>query len=178
VSVTAEPSTGDPAPAFELPEAYGGHVALHQVLRRCNAVLAFYPSPFGMMCTVEMRQLKAMYGDFVRAGAEVLGISTNSPPVMSAWRERLDLPFPQLSDFDGRTSAAYAVLAGEEGALRGRCNRAVFVVDRTGIIRYRWVASDIIQAEEPDYDEVLAACRAVAEDLTSPASPAPADSTR
>lgn len=176
MGVTAEPSEGDPAPDFELPEAYGGQVVLSEVLREHTAVLAFHPSPFGVMCAVEMNQFKAMYGSFHQSGAEVLGINTCSRPVQAAWRERLDLPFPQLADFYGRVSGAYGVLAGEEGALRGRCNRAVFVVDRGGIIRYRWDAGDIVQAEEPDYDEVLAVCRALAAELTP--SPAPAGSTR
>ncbi len=174
--VSPSPSVGEPAPPFALPEAYGGSIALHDLLRDRIVVLAFYPSPFGMMCGVELKHLKDMYDEFRSAGAEVVGLATNSVPVMSAWRERLDLPFPQLSDLDGAVSSAYGLLLGKEGYLGGRCNRAVVIVDRDGIIRYRWIASDVIQAEEPDYDEVLEACRNISAALTS--SPSPADSTR
>ena len=170
-----EPSTGDVAPPFELPEAYGGEVVLSELLRNHIVVLAFYPSPFGMMCAVEMRQFKSMYEDFKKASIEILGITTSSRFVLSAWRERLNLPFPQLSDYGGEISVAYGVLAGEEGALRGRSNRAVFIIDQRGIIRYRWVSPDIIQAQEPDYDAVLSLCRSIADEPNP--SPVPADNT-
>jgi peroxiredoxin Q/BCP len=169
-------STGEPAPQLELSEAYGGQIVLHELLRSRIVVLAFYPSPFGMMCAVEMRQLKSMYEEFRAAGAEILGIATNSVPVMSAFKERIDLPFPQLADPDGRASATFGVLIGKEGYLEGRCNRAVIIVDRDGTIRYRWIARDPAQGEEPDYDEMLAVCREIAGDLTPPS--ARSDSTR
>lgn len=169
-------SVGEPAPPFELSEAYGIRFVLHDLLRDRIAVLAFYPSPFGMMCGVELKNLKTMYEEFRATGAEVIGLATNSVPVMSAWRERLDLPFPQLADFDGRVSASYGLLLSKEGYLGGRCCRAVIIVDRGGIVRYRWVASDVVQAEEPDYDEVLEVCRSIAAELT--ATPSPADSIR
>ena len=169
-------STGDPAPQLELSEAYGGQIVLHELLRSRIVVLAFYPSPFGMMCGVEMKQFKRMYEAFRSAGAEVVGLATNSAPVMSAYKERLDLPFPQLSDLDGSVSASYGLLLGKEGFLGGRCRRAVIIVDRGGVVRYRWLASDPIQAEEPDYDEVLEACLAIAAEVRS--SPSPADSIR
>lgn len=169
-------SVGEPAPPFELPEAYGGRFVLLDLLRDKIAVLAFYPSPFGMMCGVELKHLKTMYGEFRAAGAEVVGLATNSVPVMSAWRERLELPFPQLSDIDGSVSSSYGLLLGKEGYLGGRCNRAVIIVDRDGIVRYRWIAGDVIQAEEPDYDEILEVCRSIAAGLM--ASPSPAGSTR
>lgn len=151
-------------------------MALERLLQEGNVVLAFYPSPFGMMCAVEMRQLKSMYEEFRAAGAEVVGITTNSVPVMSAWRERLDLPFPQLSDVDGEVSSSYDVLIGSQGYLAGRCNRAVIIVDQEGMVRYRWIASDTVQAEEPDYDEVLETCRSLSADIN--ASQSPPDSTR
>ena len=174
--VTMCASPGGPVPHLDLPEAYGGRVVLHDLLRERNVVLAFYPSPFGMMCGVEMRRLKSMYEDFKTAGAEILGISTNSVPVMSAWKERIDIPFPQLADFNGKASAAFGVLIGSEGYLAGRCARAVIIVDRGGTIRYQWMARDPSQGEEPDYDEVLAVCRSMAEDLTL--SPSRSDSTQ
>jgi len=163
------------APDFQLPEAYGGDLRLSDILQDRIAVLAFYPSPFGSMCAVELRQLKVMYDDFVSAGAEIIGISTNSRVVMGAFRERLDIPFSQLSDVDRRVSAAYGVDSPDDSFLKGRCNRAVIVVDQLGTVRYSWVASDVPQAEEPDYDEVLERCRAITGRLTS--SPALADST-
>ena len=69
----------------------------------------------GDFSLAQLRQFKRMQDDFVKAGAVILGISTNSKFVRSACREHLDLPFPLLSDFDGRVSKAYGVLGGHEG---------------------------------------------------------------
>ena len=76
-----EPSTGDVAPPFELPEAYGGEVVLSELLRNHIVVLAFYPSHRND--AVEMRQFKSMYEDFKKASID-LGITTSSRFVLSA----------------------------------------------------------------------------------------------
>jgi peroxiredoxin len=166
-------TAGEKAPDFELPEAFGGSVRLSELLKDHLAVLAFYSGDFGVICSLEMKQLQSMYADFRRAGAEIVGVATNSRFVHSAWRERLDLPFPLLSDFDGRVSDEYGVLMGEEGYLRGRSRRSMFIIDREGTLRYVWVSYDTSQAEEPDYDEVLKACQ----ELGAVRERAPADRT-
>jgi len=70
------------------------------------------------------------------------------------------IPFPLLSDFDGAISAKYGILGGEEGYLKGRSNRAVFIVDSKMMVRFVWVADD--PSYEPDYDEVLRSAVSVA----------------
>jgi peroxiredoxin len=152
------PSVGEKAPEFDLPEAYGGSLRLSEQLGKSACVLVFYNGDFGIICSVEMKQFQRMHDDFRRAGAEIVGICTNSRPVHSAWREHMGLEFPLLSDFDGKVSDDYGVLIGEQGYLKGRSRRSVFVVDREGIIRYAWISYDESQTEEPDYDEVLDAC--------------------
>lgn len=149
---------GERAPEFELPEAYGGSLRLSELMGRGTSVLVFYNGDFGIICSVEMKQLQRMQGDFRKAGAEIVGICTNSRPVHSAWKEHMDLEFPLLSDFDGRVSDDYGVLIGEQGYLRGRSRRSVFIVDRMGVVRYVWISYEESQTEEPDYDELLDAC--------------------
>jgi peroxiredoxin len=65
------------------------------------------------------------------------------------------IPFPMLSDFDGAVAARYGILCGEEGYLKGRSNRAIFIVDSELRARYVWVAED--PSYEPDYEEVFRA---------------------
>lgn len=149
---------GEKAPEFELPEAYGGSLRLSELMGRGTTVLVFYNGDFGIICSVEMKQLQRMQGDFRKAGAEIVGICTNSRPVHSAWKEHMGLEFPLLSDFDGRVSDDYGVLIGEQGYLRGRSRRSVFIVDRMGVVRYVWISYEESQTEEPDYDELLDAC--------------------
>ncbi len=165
---------GDRAPEFELPEAFGGTVRLEDVLTKGNAVLVFFSGSFGYMCNLQMKQLTRMYADFRQAGAELVGLGTNSNFVNSAWKEHLQMPFPILSDFDGEVSDSYGVLIGREGHyLAGHARRSVFVVDKRGIIRYAWISYDPSQAQEPDYDELLEACQ----NISSFSGPAPAGRT-
>ena len=171
------PSVGERAPDFTLPEAYGGSLSLSEVLGRGAAVLIFYNGDFGVICNVEMKQFQRMYEEFRRAGAELIGICTNSQFVHSAWKERLDLQFPLLSDFDGKVSDDYGVLMGGEGYLNGRSRRSVFIVDRDGVVRYAWISYDTSQAEEPDYDEVLVFCQEMGVRGKAPTDRTPDSST-
>ncbi len=157
--MTPGPMVGEKAPDFELPEAYGGSIHLSDLVQDRSAVLVFYSGDFGIICSVEMKQLQSMYDEFKQAGAEIVGIATNSLFVHSAWKSHLDLPFPLLSDFDGRVSDEYGVLMGEEGYLKGRSRRSVFIVDRQGVMRYVWISYDTSQTDEPNYDEVLRKCQ-------------------
>ena len=172
--MTGVPTVGERAPDFELPEAYGGAVRLSEVLPRATAVVAFYPSDWGAMCAVEMRMLKYIHPQLRALGAEVLAISTNSTFCQSAWRMHMDLPFPLLSDFHGRVSSTYGVLVGDESYMHGRSKRSVFVVDRSGILRYQWITED--PAIEPDYDVLLEVCQELLSEEAA-SSPAPAGRT-
>lgn len=155
------PLLGEIAPEFDLPEAYGGTLQLSGLRKRGTSVLVFYNGDFGVICSVEMKQFQRMYDDFRKAGAEIVGICTNSQFVHSAWRERLDLQFPLLSDFDGKVSGEYGVLMGEEGYLMGRSRRSIFIVDQEGVVRYVWISYDPSQTQEPDYDELLSCCQEI-----------------
>lgn len=158
--MTAQITTGMQAPDFDLPSTrVDERVRLSEVVKKGSAVLLFYPSDWGMMCAVEMRGFREMFERFREAKAILLAINTNSVFSHRAWREQMNLQFELLSDFDGKVSASYGVLCGDEGYLKGRSNRAVFVVDSNRIVRFAWVADD--PSYEPDYDLVLEAVRRV-----------------
>jgi len=149
---------GDAAPDFDLPTTdAAGRVVLSNAVKSGVVVILFYPADWGMMCAVEMSAFRDMFQDFEKARAILLPIGTNSTISHRAWKEQMRLQFGLLSDFDGRVSKRYGVLMGDEGYLKGRSNRAVFVVDSEMVVRYKWIAED--PSFEPDYLAILDAVR-------------------
>lgn len=148
---------GDLAPNFKLPEASETIISLQDQIGDGSVVLIFYPSDWGMMCTVEIKMFEELSSRFAECRARLLGICTNSTSVHRAFKEHLKVRFPLLSDIDGSVSRLYGVLAGDEGYLKGRCERAIFVIDSSGIIKFKWVGPD--PAQEPDYDRILEIAR-------------------
>jgi peroxiredoxin len=80
--------------------------------------------------------------EFTVVKARVFGISVDSPYAQKAWVQQLNLNFPLLSDFNKEVSKAYAVLYEDLGGFKGVAKRSAFVLDREGIIRYKWVSED------------------------------------
>ena len=119
-----------------------------------NVVLAFFPGAFTGVCTTEMCTFRDRLGEFNSLSAQVLGISVDPPFSQKVFADQNNLNFPILSDFNRQVVNQYGVtlpnLAGMEGYIAA--NRAVFVVDKQGAVRYKWVAPS--PANEPDYDEV------------------------
>lgn len=148
---------GEPVPDFELPEASTDTIRLSDVYSSHTTVLAFYQSDFGMMCTVEFMKLTEMYPQFKDLGVQILGISTNSMFTHAGWKTRIMIPFPLLADFDASVTELYGVLEGDIGYLEGRSKRAIFVINKEGILVYKWVTDN--PALEPDYDIILTVCK-------------------
>ena len=148
---------GEPVPDFELPEASTDTIRLSDVYSSHTTVLAFYQSDFGMMCTVEFMKLTEMYPQFKDLGVQILGISTNSMFTHAGWKTRIMIPFPLLADFDASVTELYGVLEGDIGYLEGRSKRAIFVINKEGILVYKWVTDN--PALEPDYDKILTVCK-------------------
>ena len=119
-----------------------------------NVVLAFVPGAFTGTCTTEMCNLRDQMDQFNSLNAEVLGISVDPPFSQKAWADANNLNFTLLSDFGREATQAYDVawnnMAGLEGYVAA--NRAVFVVDKEGVVRYKWLAPT--PADLPDYDEI------------------------
>jgi peroxiredoxin len=148
---------GDAAPDFELPEASERLVRLSEEALRGTVVLVFYPTDWGVICTMEMRAFQDIVGDIERAGARILGISVNSTTSHRAWKEQMNIEWPLLSDVGGQVSALFGVLTPDGRFLAGHAERSVFVIDTDRCVRYAWTAPD--PSIQPDYDAVVAACR-------------------
>jgi len=125
-------SVGDKAPDFTLPSSSGEPVTLSELCGRSTVVLYFYPKDDTLGCTVEACAFRDLYEAFRDAGAEVVGVSSDSTESHERFASKHRLPMKLVSDGDKRLRALYGVRA-TLGVLPGR---ATFVIDRKGVIRH------------------------------------------
>ena len=93
-------------------------------------------------------------------GADVLAVAVTATFSQQAFAKSLGVDFPLVSDWDRTVCAAYGVQYDVWKGHRGLAKRSVFVIDRTGTVRYRWVTDDALVL--PDLDEAIDALRACA----------------
>ncbi|GBD05172.1 Putative peroxiredoxin bcp [bacterium HR20] len=155
-------NVGDRAPSFTLYDQDRTKRSLDEFLGK-PVVLAFFPGAFTGVCDTEMCTLRDSMQRFSEANAHVIGISVDPPFVLKEFATKYSLPFVLLSDFDRSVSKLYDVLFENLAGLEGyhTSNRAVFILDGSGTIRYIWVASPN-PGVEPPYDEVIAQTKAIA----------------
>jgi peroxiredoxin len=140
---------GSKAPDFTLVNQDRERVTLSQELGKGAVVLAFFPGAFSGTCTKEMCSFRDTMSELVRVNARVVGISTDTFFVLKAWNDQQRLGFPLLSDYNKDVIRAYDVVNPDMIGLKDIAKRAVFVVDKDGIVRYREVLDDA--RNEPDY---------------------------
>ena len=143
---------GMPAPDFTIRDSEDGWFNLHEELKNHPFMLLFYPSDFGIVCSLEMRTFQDMHEKFEAKGIQVVGISRNSIMTHKQWKGSMDIRIRLLSDDDGSVCAKYAGLQ-ESGLLKDHPRRAVFIVDRKGTIRYVWISR--AEGLSPPFDEVM-----------------------
>ncbi|CAG0972071.1 cytosolic tryparedoxin peroxidase, trypanosomatid typical 2-Cys peroxiredoxin [Myxococcaceae bacterium] len=125
-------AVGDRAPDFELADAAGRPFRLSALRGRKAVVLYFYPKDDTPGCTKEACSFRDHYQDFVDAGAEVVGVSSDDGASHERFSKKYDLPFTLLSDEAGAVRKLYGVPA-TLGLLPGR---VTFVIDREGVVRH------------------------------------------
>ncbi|KAB8142711.1 peroxiredoxin [Chloroflexia bacterium SDU3-3] len=123
---------GDRAPDFTLPNQSGEPVALSALLGQRVVVLYFYPKDNTSGCTAEACAFRDSYAVFQDAGAEVVGISTDTSDSHQAFADKHRLPFVLLSDAGGAVRRLYGVPA-LFGVMPGR---VTYVIDRRGVVRH------------------------------------------
>jgi peroxiredoxin Q/BCP len=145
----AKVDVGDAAPDFELPGSDGKSFRLSEQ-RGKNVVLAFYPGDATTVCTKQFCSYRDNSDRIDQLDAEVIGISPQSVDSHERWVEEQELNVPLLADEDLAVSKSYGV-TGWLGPLArftelkdapgGRyIQRAIFVIDADGIVRYRHVS--------------------------------------
>lgn len=128
-------------------------------------VLFFWPKDFTFVCPTEIAAFGKMHEDFADRDAQLLGGSTDSEFVHLAWKqnhdELKDLPFPMLADIKRELSTSLGILDEDAGV----CQRATFIVDPDGIIRFTMV-TDLSVGRNPK--EVLRVLDALQTDELCP----------
>jgi len=125
---------GDKAPDFSLPAVSGGRISLGKYRGKKNVVLSFVPAAWTPVCSDQWPGYNIVKDIFDKNDAILLGITVDNIPTLFAWTNQMGkLWFPVLSDFwpHGSVADRYGVLRSD-----GLSERAIFVIDREGIIRY------------------------------------------
>jgi peroxiredoxin len=128
---------GTEAPDFELPSTPDQKVMLSD-FRGQPVILAFYPEDWSPVCSDQMGLYQAVLPEFQRFGAELIGISVDGIWSHLAFAKDRNLHFPLLADFEpkGQVARAYQVYRDKEGT----SERALFVIDAEGIVRWSYVS--------------------------------------
>ena len=117
-------------------------------------VLAFYPGAFTGVCTTEMCTFRDRFDSFNSMNAQVYGISVDGIFAQKAFSDANNLNFPLLSDYNREVVTAYGVALPNFAGMNGytASQRAVFVIDKGGVIQFKWIGEN--PGVEPNYDEV------------------------
>jgi peroxiredoxin (alkyl hydroperoxide reductase subunit C) len=125
---------GQKAPDFTLPAVSGKKVSLHDFFGRKNVVISFVPAAWTPVCSDQWPGYNIIQDIFESNDAVLLGITVDNIPTLFAWTNQMGkLWFDVLSDFwpHGAAAARFGVLRSD-----GTAERALFVIDKKGIIRY------------------------------------------
>ncbi|MFJ3460100.1 redoxin domain-containing protein [Achromobacter spanius] len=128
---------GTTAPSFALPATPDQTVALEE-LRGRPLILAFYPADWSPVCGDQMALYNQILPEFHKAGAQLVGISVDGVWCHAAFAADRKLHFPLLADFEpkGEVARRYGVYRQQEGI----ADRALFVIDADGVIRWSYVS--------------------------------------
>lgn len=133
---------GDSAPDFTLPTQTGEAFRLHDMLGKAAIVLYFYPKDDTKGCTDEACSFRDSYEIFKKAGAEVIGISSDSEASHQKFTSKYSLPFVLLSDKKGTLRKQYGVPT-TLGILPGR---VTYVIDKQGVVRH--IFNDMLNTQK------------------------------
>ena len=155
-TATALPlEAGTEAPEFNLRTTSGEFVTLSSFRGKKNVLLAFFPLAFTGVCTSELCAFSADFDEFSSFDVEVLPISVDASPSLKEFRTKYDMKVELLSDSRREASAAFGVLHPQAFF----ANRAYFLIDKTGMIRWSYVEPTI--DTKRDNAEILDAIRAL-----------------
>lgn len=144
---------GTKAPDFTLKtmtESGLADVTLSDNFGKTPTVLFFFPGAFTTPCTKEMCQVSQGLPDY--AGATVWGISADSAFAQAGWAKQEKIDIPLLSDYQHEVIRAYDVVLPSLAGLGPSSQRAVFVIDKDGIIRY--AEQTAVASDMPDFGAV------------------------
>jgi peroxiredoxin len=150
---------GTTAPEFALPSTPDQTLSLAEFRGR-PVILAFYPEDWSPVCSDQMALYQAVLPEFRKFDAVLFGISVDGVWCHLAFARDRNLHFPLLADFEpkGEVARAYQVYRAKEGT----SERALFVVDVDGIVRWSYVSPVGIN---PGADGILRALESLGDDV-------------
>jgi peroxiredoxin len=143
---------GEKAPDFTLPSLSGEKISLSQFNGEKNVVISFVPAAWTPVCSDQWPGYNLAKVIFDKNNSVLLGVTVDNLPTLYAWTNQMgDLWFPVLSDFwpHGKVANMFGVLRSD-----GVAERALFIIDKKGILRYAHV-SDI--NKRPDLKDLATA---------------------
>jgi peroxiredoxin len=128
---------GTEAPEFALPSTPDQRVSLSEFRGR-PVILAFYPEDWSPVCSDQLALYQELLPEFERFDGALLGISVDGIWCHLAFAKDRNLHFPLLADFEpkGEVARAYQVYRAQDGT----SERALYVIDGEGIVRWSYVS--------------------------------------
>ncbi len=130
---------GTPAPDFTL-KREDGEDFTREDLAGTTTILVFYPFAFSPVCTDQLQIYEEVLGQITEQGAVIYGVSTDASYSQTAFREKLGVTIPQLSDFEPKGAASKAFGAFFEPA--GMTNRAIVVIGPDQVVTWSHLAAN------------------------------------
>jgi len=128
---------GTLAPDFSLYSTPDQKIRLSE-LRNRKVILAFYPADWSPVCGNQMALYNEMGRYFAKHNAQLIGISVDSKWSHMAFMEQNHFYFPLLADFEPKGEVARLYESYDENT--GECQRALYVIDESGIIRWNYLS--------------------------------------
>ncbi len=141
---------GEKVPAFTLPSVSGEKISLNQFKGKKHVVISFVPAAWTPVCSDQWPGYNIVKDIFDKNNAILLGITVDNIPTLFAWTKQMGkLWFPVLSDFwpHGKVAEMFGVLRSD-----GVSERALFIIDKEGILRYAHVSDINIR---PDLQDIV-----------------------
>ncbi|MFL5577474.1 MAG: redoxin domain-containing protein [Gemmatimonadaceae bacterium] len=129
------PTAGDTAPDFTLSSTSGETVTLSSFRGRKNVLLAFFPLAFTSTCTAELCEFSEDFDRYAGRDVEVLPISVDSVPTLKEFKQKHAMRTDLLSDFKREATDTYGTMWQDAFF----SNRAYFLIDREGVVRWAHV---------------------------------------
>jgi peroxiredoxin len=130
------PAPGTKVPDFKLAGEAGEDFTQANLLGK-TTVFVFYPFAFSPVCTDQLQVYEQSLGEITAQGAEIYGVSCDSTWAQKAFREKLGVSIPQLSDFEPKGAACAALGVLHPG---GFPQRALVIVGPDGVVRWSYQA--------------------------------------
>ena len=128
-------AAGTPAPEFSLRREDYSRFSQDDLLGT-RTIFVFYPFAFSRVCTDQFQIYQEAAADITAQGAVMYGVSCDAPDSQSAFREKLGVTIPQLSDFEPKGAACKAFGAFFEPG--GMATRALVITDAEGVVSWSW----------------------------------------